>query len=370
MLYWHNERAILPRKLSVHSSMSIPTTAAVGNAPTPATLTNACLQRSLFLSLENGADTRFEPVSPYPTFTKQQLDMRRKWEVLQHKQNRSMTTKSSKWSYLVKGKNTHVCPNNTAVKSLNTACDVPGALTEFSYDPGVPLYMFAPQINYTPLQETPFFNSTDLWNTFPINDTVIPVNGRYVTVANQIILNPLYTYYYMYLSIPISLSLSAYIDAFTSGTNASRIDTYVTSANLQVYYSNILVSTVSLSSANLYTMSVNVGQNLGSIQASTYVGNLTVDSTQPVYVATLPQYVYTYKLQVNLQTVVYDVNNTTISVGASNVSGLQSSSIANITGIDDLYYNNAVNCSIYSSRSVAFQPFSIVGTGVGPNSLC
>jgi hypothetical protein len=160
------------------------------------------------------------------------------------------------------------------------------------------------------------------------------------------------------------------MDAFTSGTNASRIDTYVTSANLQVYYSNILVSTVSLSSANLYTMSVNVGQSIGSVQATTYVGNLTVDSMQPVYVATLPQYVYTYKLQVSVQTIVYDANNAAIDIGTSNVSGLQSSSIANITGIDDPYYNNAVNCSIYTSRSVAFQPFSIVGTGVGPNSSC
>lgn len=72
-------------------------------------LTSLCQQRSKQL-LFNTPLPRYTPISPYNgAFTKFQLDMRRKAEVLKHNNNASSTktnnfTKAEKWSQIAKGK--------------------------------------------------------------------------------------------------------------------------------------------------------------------------------------------------------------------------------------------------------------------------
>lgn len=340
--------------------------------PTSADI-NACMQYKSYLSLENGADTRFEPVSPYPSYTKPQLDMRRKWEVLQHKQNAAPMTRSKRWSTLVQNTGLYNCPENVFAKTNSTGCDVPGPVTQFSYDPNVPLYMYLPNIGYLTLQEGEVNQpSTNVWDIFPVYDVAIPNDGTYATIANQVILKPQHYNYYMYLSVPISLSLSAVINNNLYSTPVSRIDTYVTSANVEVYYSTTLVTTVALSTIELYTMSTYPGQSLGTMQATHYVGNLKTDAMQPMYISALPQYIYTYNLQVNLQTVLYDENNTVIDmITSSNVSGVQASTIANIADIGDPNYASTVNCHIQlQDYMLNFREFSMYGTGTGNPSLC
>jgi hypothetical protein len=113
--------------------------------------------------------------SPYSNFSKQQLDMRRKAEILQYKNNSSNLSKKMKWSQLSRGVNSYnkktwatqsdtftnpnvrklprvndtlVCPQNPVICSQSTYSDVPGNTT-LCYDKNVPLvnYIVARQYN-------------------------------------------------------------------------------------------------------------------------------------------------------------------------------------------------------------------------------
>jgi hypothetical protein len=103
--------------------------------------------------------------SPYTNFTQEQLDMRRKAEILQYKNNSSKLSKKMKWSQLSKGINTYnkktwatksdtftnpnvrnlpkvnntlICARDPILCAPNTASDVPGNST-LCYDKNVPL---------------------------------------------------------------------------------------------------------------------------------------------------------------------------------------------------------------------------------------
>jgi hypothetical protein len=103
--------------------------------------------------------------SPYTNFTQEQLDMRKKAEILQYKNNSSKLSKKMKWSQLSKGINTYnkktwatksdtftnpnvrnlpkvnntlICAHDPILCAPNTASDVPGNST-LCYDKNVPL---------------------------------------------------------------------------------------------------------------------------------------------------------------------------------------------------------------------------------------
>lgn len=141
---------------------------------------NVISQRNRFLSLLS-PPARYTPVSPYPYYTKQQLDMRRKVEILQYKKNSSQTsqpTKSQKWSQIAAAPSTRIttCNKNPYTPSPSSACDVPGPLVYLSYDPTVPLY------NYVTKQDpyAMFYTSPPLtWEFMLSND----VSGGYMSAA-------------------------------------------------------------------------------------------------------------------------------------------------------------------------------------------
>jgi hypothetical protein len=121
----------------------------MSNTQTPdqTTVCNLLAQRNRFLSLLT-PPARYTPVSPYPQYTKQQLDMRRKVEILQYKKNTtqvSRPTKSQKWSQIANAPtNRYVaCNKNPYASSPTTACDVPGPVINLTYDPSIPLYNYA-----------------------------------------------------------------------------------------------------------------------------------------------------------------------------------------------------------------------------------
>lgn len=102
---------------------------------------------------------RITPVSPYPTFTRIQLDMRRKVEILKYENNATNTktnnfTKKQQWSMLVNGttknasqvkirdKLVPICPLDDLIPTLSSASDVPGKVIILQLDPSVPLYNY------------------------------------------------------------------------------------------------------------------------------------------------------------------------------------------------------------------------------------
>jgi hypothetical protein len=92
-------------------------------------------------------------VSPYPQFTKKELDMRRKVEVLKYSNNTQNSktnefTKSEIWSHLVNGKNrnysqfikTNTCPDDYIIPTSTSSSGIPGPPIILKFDPNIPLY--------------------------------------------------------------------------------------------------------------------------------------------------------------------------------------------------------------------------------------
>ena len=112
---------------------------------------------------------RYTPASPYDgRVTQQQLDMRRKVEILKYKNNQQNTktndlTQKQLWALLARGKSSQInleqyndpalitanngvsmrtCTSNETKRTWSSACDVPGPPIELYYDPTVPLYNY------------------------------------------------------------------------------------------------------------------------------------------------------------------------------------------------------------------------------------
>lgn len=115
------------------------------------------------LALNNIPQTRITPVSPYPEYTRFQLDMRRKVEILKYQNVTSNTktnnfSKKQQWSMLVNGvtknasqatiKGTAVseCLIDDLIPTLSSSCDVPGKSFVLQYDPSIPLYNYKPLV--------------------------------------------------------------------------------------------------------------------------------------------------------------------------------------------------------------------------------
>lgn len=150
---------------------------------------------------------RFEIKSPYttsvlsdpnnerqtnPKFTQQQLDMRRKVEILKYNKQAftsgrlSNRQNFSRLMKINKNVNTNIqCGDDRLLPSLTTSCDVPGPPITLQLDPSVPLYNYEAGRNIFSLSN----DTTDL--TYDFNaDVNVPVNANtYTTFMNLYINN-------------------------------------------------------------------------------------------------------------------------------------------------------------------------------------
>ena len=127
--------------------------------------------------------------SPYPFFTQQQLNMRRKVEILKYNSNTGNSktnnkTKQQFWASLSRGqtaatlsqhsilsKTTKTCHRDDTLPTLTTSCDVPGPPIYLQYDPTVPVFMLSSST--TQVIASQGVNSTTQyipsWNTYTTN---------------------------------------------------------------------------------------------------------------------------------------------------------------------------------------------------------
>jgi len=144
--------------------------------------------------------TRQEIVSsPYEIgFTKTQLDMRRKVEILKYSSNLQSTqtnnlTKKEKFALLMKGNYrqlpnlNNTCLNDDLIPTPTSSSDIPGPIINIYYDKDVPLYNFMNDINtrsYSSIQKdidepwSIYDNSNVTYNT---NNGITSYNGDYNT---------------------------------------------------------------------------------------------------------------------------------------------------------------------------------------------
>lgn len=288
-------------------------------------------QRRL-MQLYNVPLSRVTPINPYTSnqYTKMQLDMRRKAEVLKYSSNKvagqtNSLTKKEKFALLVKGgipspsqkvmdSKKKDCPEDNLILTPTSSCDVPGKVQYLYDDESVPLYNYSVFNTRTYPDYVP--TNVDPWQFVVLSNTIIyntQSKPIYYLIISNFIDQPLYTY-----------SIKTPIGIFLSGTAPSKyvssdVVVNLQSALLEIYYNDNLVKTVSASNiASNYNMTITIDSNPGltpkSFSATQFVGNLHFDDFQ---LYTSQTYVYTFVLSIELNTV---PSNTTL-INYKGVSG-------------------------------------------------
>ena len=321
-----------------------------------------CRQRTI-MQLYNKPLPRVDlnSINPYLSgkYTKAQLDMRRKAEVLKYSSSRVSTqtnnmTKSQQFAMLMRG--TYVQPNENVLSAGNvqcaadrmiptptSSCDVPGPITYLYDDETVPLYNLTTynlvsRPEYVPNTSTP-------WQFVAIPD--LSLNTGIETTSNYLILynsidNPSYTYT---ITIPVGISVSG---TSQSAGLSSQISVGISSATLRSYYLENLYGTYSSPSFDSsMNMTFDVSSSTpGTFSASVFVGNMTFSK---VILYTSPTFVYSFTTQINLTVpssanLTYDANNYFGSAGLSykailNMSAGTNSSSGPIHLLSDSHIN-------------------------------
>jgi hypothetical protein len=199
--------------------------------------------------------------TPYGRYTKHQLDMRRKVEILKNTSAKSQTNKqtvSQQYASAVTRNRSirqqlaestpETCPPNELRPTPTSASDIPGPIMILQYDPTVPLYNYVNNVNaYSEFNE--IIQSPQLY-VLPLVDNTVVSSDDYIS-----------TYYYFsenisgtgsgrsrnldfssYSSLPISTSMSN----MQSREMDQNVYVYVSNVVANIYYKNTLIK----SSAN------------------------------------------------------------------------------------------------------------------------
>jgi hypothetical protein len=268
-----------------------------------------CEQRRL-TQLYNIPLARFTPVNPYSSgYTKFQLDMRRKTEILKYSPNKSSTqtnnlTKKERFALLSRGGKNSLSPESiNSCESLPTptsSSNVPGPIMLLKYDTNIPLYNYSDfntrsYPDFVPTDETP-------WQFISMQNELIYDNGTssiYYLIINNYVDQPRYNYT---IIVPTGFSIggtipNSYVPPIDFSGGIMQLN--VTEATLSVYYSDNLVTTSSATSLENAKMKIIVPVNNGTrpFNAMRFIGNLQFNNIQ---LYTAPTYVYKFSLTVNI----------------------------------------------------------------------
>lgn len=321
--------------------------------PSEYSIENICIQKNR-RALLNVPPTRFTPISPYPQYTKFQLDMRRKAEILKYKNNTSNTktnnfTKAQKFSQIVNGVSYQQfsnqtlqdisnglisCNINKSIPTPTSSCDVPGPVILLYEDPSIPLYNYA-----TNTRSYGIINSIEnaLWTTYTNNDLYFFQN----------ILTELFTLYIHnninnnYYTFTIELPVSIFINAISITSN---IQTSISISNvyIYVYYNSTLISsndpntTPTITTSPIITndfipLSLNVS-NSKSFGAVFFCGILNISN---LLLFTQPGFIYDIKL------------NFSLTISSNSFSNLEYGAVCNVSTNNNTIYN----CSLLTPPS-------------------
>ena len=253
---------------------------------TPTLIDALCIQRKQ-AQLSNIPPTRLEINSPYGgKYSKFDLDMRRKAEVLKYANNASNTktnnaTKRGIFARLANLKQSPTsnkaaavinCPIDPSILTSTTASDVPGPPILLYNDESVPLYKYVSNVDsysQVPTVISDAFAITPNKNKNFVND----VSGQAISMlftrlADFGYLDTTYT-----VNIPIGISISGKVLSLAGGTS---LTVSLTSARLALYYNSGLVEAKTYSGPTL-SMTLNLAGSspnaLFSVQ-NQYVGNV------------------------------------------------------------------------------------------------
>ena len=288
---------------------------------------------------------RATPVSPYPQYTQQQLDMRRKAEILQYAGNRMNTktnslTQKERYAQILSGKYQskpytktytetskyeldpvlnlyqvvvtrtqnpdQICPLDDMIPTPTSSSDVPGPIINLYNDKSIPLYNYAGSAdrNYaiTDVIETENFKakyinantnalytitSPDELNTIQTEPSEVTMSTLYLT---NIIDSPQYVYE---LYVPIGIHFEGKYTGktiYNTPINSVGLSIPSNGFNPQVIFGTNVVSTdISYNATYINNISFNVTDNTKDFSGTIYVGMLKMKNIN-LYAA--PGYIY------------------------------------------------------------------------------
>jgi len=255
---------------------------------------------------------RFTTQSPYVqnaqgqlVYTQDQLDMRRKAEILQYassnqnsKQNG--TTQKQKWAQTVRNtsiSSNRACPNTDLMPMPTSSSGIPGQIRYLIRDTTVPLYNY--KQNTDPYAVTTVEDNA-LWKSFS-NNNILCQNDVSTKLFSLYITNKIED---KQNSFTFSTPYAFYVQGTTTTSNNSSrikdISLNINSVEATILYNNIAtnIATVVSTTNNsvLYDISMNTIQNK-SYSFYCYAGILTI--AIPV-LYTEPGYVYDVNLSFNM----------------------------------------------------------------------
>ena len=277
-----------------------------------------CQQRFL-TQLYNIPPNRITPDNPYASgsFTKHQLDMRRKTEILKYSANKSSTqtnnlTKKEKYALFARGGMLRVganitnnpinCSLDDTIPTPTSSCNVPGPVTYLTYDSTVPLYNYS-GFNARPYSEIAQDYSKP-WQFVVLPNILVYDNGTSV-IHHLIINNTISKSAYEYtVTVPFGISVAGIVPAYNATTSAfsGTVKVSLIDAILKIYFNkNNLVKNINASNLTNFDVSLNIPANLTSspkpFSMNQFIGNITFRN---VNLYTTPSYVYTFMLNANL----------------------------------------------------------------------
>ena len=319
---------------------------------TLATVADALKQRREYL-VGRTPFVRNEIVSPYPTFTKMQLDMRRKVEVLKYKKNstqaRNLTAKE-KQAQILRGNyrgNVLYCADDKNIPVKTSSSDVPGPIITLQEDPTVPLYnyitnQFSPAVSFT--------ESDEKWSLSILPNVTVP-DSTDTIIATLLVKDAIdnTTYYYTY-STPYVLTIEGKnipIDAsgetISITINNPKIKVLYQSAELENSESNTnsnFVTSIENTSVEVKLEPDSSNTNTFSYSAQIYLGTITLSN---IYVDTYPGISYNFALE---YVIIKDITNDFITDSTDANTTTTNTTVNIITNLDNYSVLASSECTI------------------------
>lgn len=283
-----------------------------------------CAQRRKY-QLFNKPPIRYNPPNPYPDSTQEQLNMRRKVEILKYNKNSTQgpqLTKAQKLSQMLTRTSNLtrlVCPNDKYIPVLSTASGIPGPPIYLVEDDNVPLYNYAQNTDI--YGEQPPDNDSN-WSINVISNQLILSGQEHTTFCNLII-RPLIKQPYTIFTLQTPVLFRIRGIGIPSGTNGSTITATITPTNgsndnsfLTTYNGNP-VSTNSGETKFLQNNSITSTLNAPSTDSYNYFCEAYVGLVKfsNISLNTSPGFVYDFKFNYIVD---YDIANDTVNNDIAN----------------------------------------------------
>jgi hypothetical protein len=319
-----------------------------------------CTQRRQ-IALFNIPPIRKELVCPPPGFTTEQLNMRRKAEILKYNATKTNSktnnlTKAQRFALLANNNRSQglsqyfisnadpavpICPNDVSIPTSTSSSDVPGPIINLVYDPTVPLY------NYSTGQDSLGIinpETTSAWNVFSTNDIYF-ADGVETTLMYVSFTNLLNTgFYHFTISTPVAIS----VQGTFLNTSSNIVDVSINSVHFGVYYSDNLVTSIGNPTLDYTFTDVSFNTNTGTVgdfSGNQYVGMLNI---RDIYLSATQGFMYEFRITFNLR---YK------SPFPSNISGWQMGTYCNVSNKNVNQSNHFVWRSSPSNEPLLSQSF-------------